>query len=206
MANEEDKTIINENSDPQSSKAENDVTGAGGRKKLFLFGGVGAGAILMGVILALFIIKPMTSGSGDEKEGSVQTDPSAPSHPGSPEKHGKQETNKPRNKSHGDQGEESAGIYTIKDIVVNPAGTGGTRFLSVSFAFDLESKELAAEFKVREAIIRDALITILSSKTVAQLTDPRQKEIARYQIKKRVSELMSTDRLAGVYYTDFVLQ
>ena len=55
-------------------------------------------------------------------------------------------------------------------------------------------------------MVRDALITILSAKSVSQLTDPKQKEIVRYQIKKRVSQLMETDELAAVYYTDFVLQ
>ena len=94
----------------------------------------------------------------------------------------------------------------IKDIVINPAGTGGSRFLSVSFGFELESSELAAEFEHREPLVRDALITIMSSKTVAQLTDAKQKEIIRYQIKKRVSQLLNTDDLAAVYYTDFVLQ
>ena len=68
-------------------------------------------------------------------------------------------------------------VYLMKDIVINPAGTGGTRFLSVSFGFELESLELMRMFEGREPIIRDALITILSSKTVAQLTDFKQKEI-----------------------------
>ena len=97
-------------------------------------------------------------------------------------------------------------MSAIKDIVNTPADTGRTRFLAVSFAFGLESAELAMELETREPVIRDALITILSSKTVAQLTDPRQKEIVRYQIKKRIAQLLQTDQLAGVYYTDFVLQ
>ena len=54
--------------------------------------------------------------------------------------------------------------------------------------------------------MRDALITILSSKTVAQLTDAKQKEVIRYQIQKRLSDLLGTDQIKGVYYTDFVLQ
>ena len=112
---------------------------------------------------------------------------------------------KPKKKSaHGEAAE--ALIHEISNIVVNPAGTGGSRFLSVSFGFDLESAELAAQFEQREPIIRDALITILSSKTVAQLTDPKEKEIVRYQIRKRLSQLMETDEITGVYYTDFVLQ
>jgi flagellar FliL protein len=64
----------------------------------------------------------------------------------------------------------------------------------------------AREFDAKEAVVRDALITILSSKTVAQLTDVKQKEIVRYQIKKRLEQLLHTEEIEGVYYTDFVLQ
>ena len=78
--------------------------------------------------------------------------------------------------------------------------------MSVSFGFELESEWAASEFETKESIVRDALITILSSKTVAQLTDSKQKEIVRYQIKKRLSQVMQTDELTGVYFTDFVLQ
>ena len=182
-----------------------------GGNKMILFGGIGVGAIVLGVALTLFVIKPMMSGSGE----SADTTEEIAGHGGDKQEsaHGESKKAKPKPKkkprkkaSHGDDGEEGGGILAVKDIVINPAGTGGSRFLSVSFAFEVESSYLAAEFEARAPIIRDALITILSSKTVAQLTDPKQKEIVRYQIKRRISQLMETDELAGVYYTDFVLQ
>lgn len=174
-----------------------------GNKNLILLGGVGLGAVVIGLVVALFVIKPMLSdSSGDqtEQEYAEETD----------EGHGEataqekpKKKKKPRKKS---AGESQSLIYAIRDIVVNPAGTGGSRFLSVSFGFELASADFESEFAAREAVVRDALITILSSKTVAQLTDAKQKEITRYQIKKRVSKLLDTDELIGVYFTDFVLQ
>lgn len=193
MPGEEDKTVV--------AAGDTQVPAAkpGGKKKLILFAGIGLGAVVIGVALALFVLKPMMAPSGDTPEGAAQTHQS--------EK--KAEKPKEEKSSHGEKGGEASGealLYTIEDIVINPAGTGGSRFLSVSFGFELDSPPMMADFRSREAMIRDALITILSSKTVAQLTDVRQKEIIRYQIKKRVSELMKTDAIAGVYYTDFVLQ
>ncbi|RME23007.1 MAG: hypothetical protein D6800_10415 [Candidatus Zixiibacteriota bacterium] len=139
----------------------------------------------------------MKSSGGDQTEASANAEETAkPAHKKAEHK-----------KKEGKEGEANgAVVYAIKDIVVNPAGTGGSRFLSASFGFELDSPELAAEFEEREPLVRDALITILSSKTVAQLTDVKQKEIMRYQIKKRVSQLMGTDGVEAVYYTDFVLQ
>jgi flagellar FliL protein len=198
MAPDDEKTTVQKTED-----APKDKPAKKGLNKLILFGGIGVGVILIGVVLALFVLKPMMSGSdGGETAAQVEQGKSnADAHQAKP-------APKKKPAKSGGHGEEAptALVYAIKDIVVNPAGTGGTRFLSVSFGFELDSPDLTAAFEERELAVRDALITILSSKTVAQLTDPKEKEIARYQIKKRLEQLLSTNEITGVYYTDFVLQ
>ncbi len=169
-----------------------------GANKLFLMGGIGLGVLVLGVVLALLVVKPMMSSSEEGESSSETTVTSAP------EK--SKEAEKPKVSKVKGTGKSESFVYAIKDIVINPAGTGGSRFLSVSFGFELASNQLAAEFERRELLVRDALITIMSSKTVAQLTDAKQKEITRYQIKKRLSQLLNTEDLTAVYYTDFVLQ
>jgi len=200
MADEIEKTVIEGeggNAAPEPKK--------GSKSKLLLFGGIGLGAVVIGAALAVFVLKPMMSDSADSTEGDeiAQVDDDHNSED-SGDQGGHGESGK--DASHGAKGKGQSLIYPIDNIVVNPAGTGGSRFLSVSFAFELESPQIARAFETKEVIIRDALITILSAKTVLQLTDPKQKEIVRYHIKKRVSQLMSSDQVAGVYYTDFVLQ
>ncbi|MCX6826378.1 MAG: flagellar basal body-associated FliL family protein [candidate division Zixibacteria bacterium] len=105
-----------------------------------------------------------------------------------------------------DKAEGPSTVYKMDDIIVNPSGTSGTRFLSVSVGFEVGSPETAKLFEERQPLIRDALITILGSKTMEQLSDTKQKEITRYQIKKRIEQLLGIDDLAAVYFTDFVLQ
>ncbi|MDH3891259.1 MAG: flagellar basal body-associated FliL family protein [candidate division Zixibacteria bacterium] len=200
MADEEKTTM--ETGDDTTSEAKAEPKG--GKKKLFILGGVGLVAVVVGLVVALFVIKPMLSdSSGDQSEQEYAEETDESHGESAQEDKPKPKKKKPRKKS---DGESEALIYAIRDIVVNPAGTGGSRFLSVSFGFELESPEFEAEFAAKEAVVRDALITILSSKTVAQLTDSKQKEIVRYQIKKRVSKLMGSQELVGVYFTDFVLQ
>jgi len=97
-------------------------------------------------------------------------------------------------------------MINIDDIIVNPSGTGGTRFLAASIGFEVTSPEMPALFEKKMPMIRDALISILGSKTIEQLSDPKEKEITRYQIKKRVEHLLETSDLHAVYFTDFVLQ
>ncbi len=97
-------------------------------------------------------------------------------------------------------------MVMIDDIIVNPAGTGGTRFLSCSIGFELVSHEAVLQFEKKQPMIRDALITILGAKTLEQLSDSKEKEITRYQIKKRTEQILNSSDLNGVYFTDFVLQ
>lgn len=188
MPIEDDKTTVEGGAQPAAEAAPAPKKKSG----KMLFAGIGVVAIVVGIALALFVIKPMMADSGSGEGDSAKVEAKADSH-GSKKSGGK---------SHGSE----ALIHEISNIVVNPAGTGGSRFLSASFGFELESPALLQEFQQKEPVIRDALITILSSKTVAQLTDPKQKEIVRYQIRKRVSQIMNTESVAGVYYTDFVLQ
>lgn len=108
------------------------------------------------------------------------------------------------------QGEEELSVDTemieLEDIIVNPAGTGGTRFLAVSIGFEITGSKTAQLFERKMPMVRDALISILGSKTIEQLSDAKEKEITRYQIKKRVEYLLKTKNLEAVYFTNFVLQ
>ncbi len=202
MANDDEKTVVEQGDKKEASEGEGKKKPGG--KNMIMLGGIGVGAIVIGLALALFVVKPMMSSSSPEADATeeVSTD----------DGHGEKKEHKPKKKheeessGHGEEGAVESNVYMISDIVVNPAGTGGSRFLSVSFGFELESSYMMSQFEAKEPIIRDALITIMSSKTVAHLTDPRQKEIIRLLIKRKVSRIMETDELAGVYYTDFVLQ
>ncbi len=192
MADEKDKTVV------QASEGAETPPASGGKKKLILFGGIGVGVLVIGVVLAIFVLKPMMSGS-DEPATAAKSEAKTEK----ADKHGK--TEKPKKEaSHGAAADGI--VFAIEDIVVNPAGTAGSRFLSASFGIEVSSAETAARLEEREPLVRDALITILSSKTLAELTDAKQKEIMRLQIKKRLSLLLKTEDLTNVFYTDFVLQ
>jgi len=111
---------------------------------------------------------------------------------------------------HGEVGKEDAvgesNIYMIDDVIVNPSGTGAGRFLSVSIGFDVGSQESVSLLEQKAPIVKDALITILGSKTIEQLTDSKEKEITRFQIKKRIEHLLHMEDISAVYFTDYILQ
>lgn len=157
-----------------------------------------------GYFVTLKVVKPMAGGAE-----SVEQADAGDGSQGSDESHSASRKKKKKKKSsseHGEGGSSEAHIFEVDDVIVNPAGTGGTRFLSASIGFEVEDKETMELFNARQPQIRDALITILGSKNIEQLTDMKQKEIARLQIKKRVTKLLDTEELIAVYFTDFVIQ
>ena len=204
MANDDEKTVVEQGDNKEASEGEEKKKSGG--KNMIMLGGIGVGAIVIGLVLALFVVKPMMSSDSSEADATEEVSKDDSHSQKKEHKPEKKKEKKSSSHGHGEEGTIESYVYMISDIVVNPAGTGGSRFLSVSFGFELESNYMMRQFEAKEPIIRDALITIMSSKTVAHLTDPKQKEIIRLLIKRKVSRIMKTDELAGVYYTDFVLQ
>lgn len=199
MADDE-KTVVQE-----SDKEETPAKGSSSMMKYIIMAGIVIVMAVAGYFVTLKVIKPMVSGddasemsdSGEDSDGETNAESS---------KKKKKKKKKRASKNREDGEAEVAYIFTVKDIIVNPAGTGGTRFLSASIGFEVDYESTMVLFKNRQPQIRDALITILGSKNIEQLTDMKQKEIARLQIKKRVESLLDTDELSAVYFTDFVIQ
>lgn len=176
--------------------------------------GIYAAIVIVMVVAAWFVtlkvVKPMFAGGGEvaevaegntEEESGRKSEENDNSHGDSKEDSHGSKTDK---KGTGDIPESD--IYLINEIIVNPAGTGGTRFLSTSIGFELGSSEAGKLFRERDAVVRDALITILSSQSVPQLSDFKQRERLRKLIKLRVKKLLKTEDIAAVYFTEFAMQ
>ncbi len=154
------------------------------------------------------VVKPMFAKSavtaGKEKPVPEKTKPQAEA---TTEESGGREAAAPEENAEGKKQDNLVGnIFMMKDIIVNPAGTGGTRFLSAAVGFELKTPQAGGRITEREAVVRDALITILSSQTIAELTDPTQRERVRRLIQKRICDLLQTTDIGAVYFTEFVLQ
>jgi flagellar FliL protein len=96
--------------------------------------------------------------------------------------------------------------YAIENVLVNPNEPGARRFLRVGLAFEADSEAALEELQAREMQIRDLVITLYSSRTLAELTDPILKQHARKQLVKQVNEKLTTGKLMNIYYTDYVIQ
>lgn len=202
MADDE-KTMV------EVGETESAEKGSGGLpiKKYGLYAGIVIVMVAVAWLVTLKVIKPMFSDApaAEQVEPAAEVDRTEAKESHSTEE--STEEGQPESAPGGATASKSAaGIVMIRDIVVNPAGTGGTRFLSTSIGFELKSNKTASLFEEREAIVRDALITILSSQSVPQLNDFKQRERLRKLIQLRVQKLLNSQDIAAVYFTEFVLQ
>lgn len=117
-----------------------------------------------------------------------------------------------KSKKAGHEGGHSEGastggnVYLIEDLVVNPAGSGGMRYLAASVGLRSDVQGFEADMKTDEAPVKDALIRILSSKTVEELADVSLRESMREEILAEVQRIIPDEQVDAVYFMRFVLQ
>ena len=96
--------------------------------------------------------------------------------------------------------------YTIADLVLNPAGSGGTRFLMLSVAFDMKDSASAESIKQRDAEIKDAVLALVGAKTVEQLSEVSSREPLKVEINALVSRILKKKVIKRVSFPQFVIQ
>jgi flagellar FliL protein len=158
-------------------------TPAKGKKKprslLFTIGG----GVLLGVLSGIYLIAPRLGiGQTAHAAASATAAPAAPV------------STVPRP------------LYTIENVVLNPAQTAGTRFLMAAVTFELATVEAQTAIKARESEVRDTVLHVLGEKTVAQLSDISQRDTIKTQIQSAVGAKLGPATVLRVYFPQFVIQ
>jgi len=111
--------------------------------------------------------------------------------------------------SHGSGGHgEASGpyIYSVDNVVLNPLGTNGTRFLLVTAAFEVGGEDMVEQMRGRDDAIRDLLNRSLGARTVEQLADLDQRESLREDIRLELEAMFTAGSVKKVYLPQFVIQ
>lgn len=97
-------------------------------------------------------------------------------------------------------------IFLIKDLIINPAGTNGTRFLLTTVGIEVTTPEAQQELEKKEVQVRDVLNSILTSKGLNELVSIEQRELLRNEISKKIGELVKAGKMKNVYFSKFIIQ
>jgi flagellar protein FliL len=100
-----------------------------------------------------------------------------------------------------------AAVYSIENLVLNPAQSGGTRFLMTTVGFGVNQAGLVDQMANREAEIRDIVLRVLGSKTVAELSDMNfRMTTLKDELRTEVGPLLPPRSIVDIYFPQFVLQ
>lgn len=97
-------------------------------------------------------------------------------------------------------------VYVVEDLIINPAGTDGKRLLLTSIGFDLLTDQNQKELKEKEVLVKDAVISVLSSKDMAHLSDALYRDTLRMEISQKITQLIPGVKINNVYFSKYILQ
>jgi beta-lactamase regulating signal transducer with metallopeptidase domain/flagellar basal body-associated protein FliL len=96
--------------------------------------------------------------------------------------------------------------YEFKNVVVNLAGTSGTRYLKTSFVVSGPNETLAAAFQTARPQLTDATLNVLSSLTVADINTPDVRTAVRDRLLAAYNKMLGETLAEQVYFSEFVVQ
>ena len=103
-------------------------------------------------------------------------------------------------------GKDAPSMHLLENLVLNPAGSGGSRFLLLSVAIETNAASTATGFLARDAELRDIILTALGSKTVEQLTDIATREGIKGELQVAIGARFGKNAVKRLYFPQFVVQ
>ena len=99
------------------------------------------------------------------------------------------------------------GNYEFTNVVVNLAGTMGTRYLKTSFVVTgVKGKPTKAAFEAQKAKLTDITLSVLSALTLVELEQPGAKNLLREKLVGAYNQALGKRVVEQVYFSDFVVQ
>ena len=102
--------------------------------------------------------------------------------------------------------ESAAATHSVENLVLNPAGSGGTRFLMVTATFQVRDGGVETQMKEHDAEVRDRILSLLGKKTVEELSDISQREGIKKEVLDSVASLFDKNAVRKVFFAQFVIQ
>ena len=126
------------------------------------------------------------------EEHAASAESAAPAHGGKAGKEGKEGAN--------------PATYEFTNVVVNLAGTMGTRYLKTSFIVTGLDANIKSTFEGQKAKLTDITLNVLGSLSLADLEEPGAKNVLREKLVLAYNQAIGKRVAEQVYFSDFVVQ
>ena len=95
---------------------------------------------------------------------------------------------------------------TLNKLLVNVAGTMGSRYLLTSLVLSGPSADLSAKVAQNEPQLRDMASGLLSSKTIPELEKPGARNLIRGELLSGFNTILGNSAVKEIYFTEFAIQ
>lgn len=100
----------------------------------------------------------------------------------------------------------AANIFPMEPFIVNIYDGQELRYLRVKVEFETATADAKTEIEMRQAPLRDAILVLLTTKTLQDVQDLQGKNQLRDEIMVAVNKILPPGKVSRVYFTDFVVQ
>lgn len=100
---------------------------------------------------------------------------------------------------------ESGNLVSVGEFTTNINDVAGTRYLKVEVFVQISDKKVQEFIDQYMPVIKDSILGIISSKTVADL-DVSNRNNLKAEIKKDLNAKMGGNIIQNVYFTNFIMQ
>jgi flagellar protein FliL len=171
-----------------------------------VFVGLGAGgasgAFVTGPMLAKRVVPAVDTASLAKQLAAGGHPDSVAAHAGDEHAAGDEKA-----KGEGKEGEAvAAPVHLLDNIVMNPSGSGGQRFLLLSVAYELSNPAAVDKIKQHDAEIRDLVQRVVGMRTIEQLGDLQQRDVLKAEVAKATDGVIGAKGVKKVFFPQFVIQ
>ena len=97
-------------------------------------------------------------------------------------------------------------VYPLDQFIVNLLSESGSRYLKTKVDLELSAETLTPEIDKKKPLIRDIIVSTLSSKTYEEVSTQKGKNRLKDEIVDRLNEVLADGHIKNIYFTDFVVQ
>ncbi len=178
-----------------------EAPGKSGPKGVVLIGAL-VGSLAIGAAAGIFAVGPIAA----KKAGYVVTAPDSAA-----AAHGEGEAADSADQggegAEGGEGGAASNLHLIDNLVLNPAGSGGSRFLMLSAAIELRQAPQIEELKARDAESRDLVLRVMGARTVEELAEMSNREVLKRELADSLAAFFKDKKaIRRVYFPQFVIQ
>ena len=154
--------------------------------------GAAASALVIGSALGIFVVAPrfVAARAGAYAQAG-----------GSGAEHGKD-----AKKGGRDEPSAEPVVHKIENLIVNPAGSQGRRFLMMSVAIQVPDAKTEQRLRSQDPMLRDGIIGAVQAEPLDVITSPGGRDSVRVAIIRVVRSMLTGVEDVHVYLPQFVLQ